>query len=155
LKIAISAIKYAFLRVGVGKNITFDLEKDIQFDGDTGPYLMYVYTRAQSILDSAEEFPKDFSIDETKNLNPHTKALVRHISRLQDIVLSSAINYSPSTLCTYLFELGQAFNQFYQEVPVLKSNEEDRQYLLAVVKATAETIKTGLNLLGIDTVSRM
>jgi arginyl-tRNA synthetase len=155
LKIAISAIKYAFLRVGVGKNITFDLEKDIQFDGDTGPYLMYVYTRAQSILDSAEEFPKDFSIDETKNPNLYTKTLIRYISKSQDIVLGSAINYSPSTLCTYLFELGQAFNQFYQEVPVLNSKKEDRQYLLAVVKATAETIKTGLNLLGIDTVSRM
>jgi arginyl-tRNA synthetase len=155
LKIAISAIKYAFLRVGVGKNITFDLEKDIQFDGDTGPYLMYVYTRAQSILDSAEESLKDFSIDEIKNPNLYTKTLIRYISKSQDIVLGSAINYSPSTLCTYLFELGQAFNQFYQEVPVLNSKKEDRQYLLAVVKATAETIKTGLNLLGIDTVSRM
>jgi arginyl-tRNA synthetase len=155
LKIAISAIKYAFLRVGVGKNITFDLKKDIQFDGDTGPYLMYVYTRAQSILDSVQEFPKEFSTNDIKNLSPYTKALIRYISKLQDIVLSSAINYSPSTLCTYLFELGQAFNQFYQEVPVLKSKKEDRQYLLTVVKATAETIKTGLNLLGIDTVTRM
>jgi arginyl-tRNA synthetase len=70
-------------------------------------------------------------------------------------VLGSAVNYSPSTLCTYLFELGQAFNQFYQEVPVLKSKKEDRKYLLAIVKATAETMKMGLNLLGIETVSRM
>jgi arginyl-tRNA synthetase len=155
LKIAVSAIKYAFLRVGVGKNLTFDLKKDIQFDGDTGPYLMYVYTRAQSILDSAENKLGNFTQQGDVTLSPHVIGLIRHIGKVKDIVLSSAINYSPSTLCTYLFELGQAFNQFYQEVHVLKSKEEDRQYLLAVVKATAETMKMGLNLLGIETVSRM
>jgi arginyl-tRNA synthetase len=155
LKIAISAIKYAFLRVGVGKNLTFDLKKDIQFDGDTGPYLMYVYTRAQSILDSAENKLGNFTQQADITSSPHVIGLIRHISKVRDIVLSSAVNYSPSTLCTYLFELGQAFNQFYQEVHVLKSKEEDRQYLLAVVKATAETMKMGLNLLGIETVSRM
>ncbi|MDD3474675.1 MAG: DALR anticodon-binding domain-containing protein, partial [Candidatus Dojkabacteria bacterium] len=70
-------------------------------------------------------------------------------------VLSSAINYSPSTLCTYLFELGQKFNSFYQEVNVLNSDKENRALLLNIVKATAETMKTGLNLLGIETVERM
>jgi arginyl-tRNA synthetase len=155
LKIAIAAIKYAFLRVGVGKNITFDLKKDIEFDGDTGPYLMYVYTRAQSILDSAKNKPDDFIKYENASSNPHVIGLIRNISKARSVVLGSAVNYSPSTLCTYLFELGQAFNQFYQEVPVLKSKKEDRKYLLAIVKATAETMKMGLNLLGIETVSRM
>jgi arginyl-tRNA synthetase len=116
---------------------------------------MYVYTRAQSILNSAEDVDIDLLEKADIISDPHTKGLVRHISKLKGGVLGSAINYSPSTLCTYLFELGQAFNQFYQEVPVLKSKEENREYLLAVVKATAESMKIGLNLLGIDTVSRM
>jgi arginyl-tRNA synthetase len=116
---------------------------------------MYVYTRAQSILDSANNTLDDFSKHANIVSNPHVTSLVRHISKVGGVVLDSAINYSPSTLCTYLFELGQAFNQFYQEVHVLKSKEEDKKYLLAVVKATAETMKMGLNLLGIETVSRM
>ena len=154
-KISVSAIKYAFLRVGVGKNIAFDINKDIKFEGGTGPYLMYVYTRARSIIDSADIAISELTPISGPLSNPHVKRLVRHISRVDGIVLSSSINYSPSTLCTYLFELGQIFNQFYQEVNVLNSNEEDRKLLLAVVEATAKCMETGLYLLGIDTVSRM
>ncbi|KUK76632.1 MAG: Arginine--tRNA ligase [candidate division WS6 bacterium 34_10] len=154
-KIAVSAIKYAFLRVSVGKNIAFDVNKDIKFEGDTGPYLMYVYTRARSIIESADETPTSSAYVGARLTNTYIKELVRQISRLNDIVLSSSINYSPSTLCTYLFELGQIFNKFYQEVNVLNSQDEDRDLLLAIVNATAESMKEGLYLLGIDTVSRM
>ena len=155
LKIAVGAIKYAFLRVSVGKNIVFDISKDIQIDGDTGPYLMYVYTRAKSILDSAE----DFSTQDTHKTEimsaPHIQVLMRQISRARDTVLDSAVNYSPSTFCTYLFELGQIFNQFYQEINVLNAENEDRQLLSVLVRATAEIMKEGLYLLGIETVDRM
>ena len=155
MKIAIGAIKYAFLRVTVGRNIAFDVKKDIQVDGDTGPYLMYVYTRATSILNSVEDdalFNLDLSVNQ---LTPHTKSLMRDISRVSNVVLSSSIGYSPSTLCTYLFELGQTFNHFYQEVNVLNANEDEKPLLLAIVKSTAEIMKTGLYLLGIETVERM
>jgi arginyl-tRNA synthetase len=154
-KIAVSAIKYAFLRVSVGKNIAFDINNDIKFEGDTGPYLMYVYTRARSIVDSADQVASGMACVDGCLSDTYTKALVRQISKLREIVLSSSVNYSPSTLCTYLFELGQVFNQFYQEVNVLNSDEEDRALLLSIVDATAETMQTGLYLLGIDTVSRM
>jgi arginyl-tRNA synthetase len=154
-KIAVSAIKYAFLRVSVGNNIAFDINKDVKFEGDTGPYLMYVYTRARSIIESADEAPTSSACVGVCLTNIYMKELVRQISRLNDIVLSSSVNYSPSTLCTYLFALGQIFNKFYQEVNVLNSQEEDRDLLLAIVKATAESMKEGLHLLGIDTVSRM
>jgi arginyl-tRNA synthetase len=155
MKIAVGAIKYAFLRVGVGKNITFDISKDIQVDGDTGPYLMYVYTRAKSILDSADEETRSTTCVGSCLSSPHVKVLVRKISSYNHVVLNSAINYSPSTLCTYLFELGQIFNQFYQEVNVLNAEDEDRELLLAIVEASAEIMKSGLNLLGIETVNRM
>ncbi|OGC37820.1 hypothetical protein A2436_02700 [candidate division WS6 bacterium RIFOXYC1_FULL_33_9] len=69
------------------------------------------------------------------------------------MLLNSSLNYSPSTLCTYLFDLGQTFNKFYQNVRVLDS--EDMEYLLTVVDATAKTIKHGLNVLGIDVVEKM
>jgi arginyl-tRNA synthetase len=154
-KIAVSAIKYAFLRVSVGKNIVFDINSDIKFEGDTGPYLQYVYTRAKSIIDSADTRSISSTCIGTCLSDPHVKGLVRQISRLNDAVLSSSINYSPSTLCTYLFELGQIFNQFYQEVNVLNAQEDDIELLLTIVKATSECMKTGLYLLGIETVERM
>jgi arginyl-tRNA synthetase len=155
LKIAVGAIKYAFLRVSVGKNISFDIGKDIQVDGDTGPYLMYVYTRAKSILDSAEDILSNTTCVGNCLSDPHVKGLIREISRIKEVVLNSAINYSPSTLCTYLFELGQKFNQFYQEVNVLNAEDKDKELLLAVVEATADIMKTGLYILGIETVDRM
>ena len=155
MKIAIGAIKYAFLRVSVGKNIIFDITKDIQIDGDTGPYLMYVYTRAMSILNSSESSFENLDDLNGAQLTPHVKALIRAISRFDSVVLNSSVNYSPSTLCTYLFELGQTFNHFYQEVNVLNSTEDEKPLLLAIVRSTAEIMKTGLYLLGIETVERM
>ena len=154
-KIAISAIKYAFLRVSVGKNIVFDLKKDIQFDGDTGPYLMYVYTRALSIIKSCDvEYKSSICLNKYVG-DVSVMALIRQISRSSSVVLNASINYAPSTICTYLFELGQSFNRFYQNVSVLKANQEDQKFLLAVVESTTEIMKTGLNLLGITTVDRM
>jgi arginyl-tRNA synthetase len=154
-KIAISAIKYAFLRVSVGKDIVFDLEKDIQFDGDTGPYLMYVYTRALSILKASEvEYDSSVCLEGCLS-NPVVLGLVKQIGKSSSVVLNASANYSPSTLCTYLFELGQIFNRFYQEVNVINSDPEEQKFLLAIVKSTTQIMEAGLNILGISTVERM
>ena len=153
--IAIASIKYAFLRVGVGKNLVFDINKDIQFEGDTGPYLLYVYTRAKSIIDDAEDQLNSSVCIGGCLSNVNIKVLVRKISKARKIVLSSSLGYSPSSLCTYLFELGQSFNSFYNEVNVLNAPEEERQLLLAIVECTAQIMKEGLELLGIKTVSSM
>jgi len=148
--VAIGAIKYAFIKVSVGKDVIFDFDKATSFDGDTGPYLQYVYARCRSILKDVEVSNDCSDIPE---LDVYTKELLRQISRYKDIVLSSALNYSPSTLCTYLFDLGQTFNSFYQNVRVLDS--ENREFLLRVVYCTALTVKEGLNVLGIKVVDKM
>ena len=148
--IAVASIKYSFLKVTVGKDVIFDFEKSTSFDGDTGPYLLYVYARCNSILEGGK------GTDSTKTipvLDSHTKGLLRVISRYQPILLSSALTYSPSTLCSYLFDLGQTFNTFYTNVRVLDS--EDKEFLLGVVEATSQTMKHGLNTLGINVVERM
>ncbi|KKP44037.1 MAG: arginyl-tRNA synthetase, arginyl-tRNA synthetase [candidate division WS6 bacterium GW2011_GWF1_33_233] len=110
----------------------------------------YVYARCNSILGQVKEVVSQKSSIE---LDVYSKELIRHISRYESILLSSSLNYSPSTLCTYLFDLGQTFNKFYQNVRVLDS--ENMEYLLTVVDATAKTIKHGLNVLGIDVVEKM
>ncbi len=148
--IAVAAIKYSFIKVSVGKDVIFDFEKATSFDGDTGPYLQYVYARCNSILTEASS--RENKISEVV-LDPHTKELLRVIGKYRGILLSSAVNYSPSTLCSYLFDLGQTFNAFYQNVRVLDS--ENREFLLKVVEATAHTMKHGLNILGIKVVEKM
>lgn len=148
-KISLAAIKYAFLKVSVGKDVIFDFEKSITFEGDTGPYLLYVYTRCMSIL-------KGLDIEEgsiTNELNPYTKELLREIVKYKDILLRSSLEYSPSTLCSYLFDLAQSFNSFYQNVRVLDS--KDRGFLLIVVDAMAKTMRHGLGVLGISVVEKM
>jgi len=154
-RIAVGAIKYAFLKVSVGKDITFDIEKSISFEGDTGPYLMYVYSRCNSILKEADfENPSGVCIESCMD-NPLVKGLSVQISRYEKQLLDSSINYSPSILAQYLFSLGQTFNSFYQGVRVLDAPDEEREILLSLVKATMVVMQDGLDKLGIEVVEKM
>jgi len=149
-KIAIAAIKYAYLKVSIGKDIAFDFDQVISFDGDTGSYLLYVYARCKSILNEA----KIEGVLNTQVLeNIYTKSLVKQISRYNNVVLNSSENYSPNTLCQYLFDLGQSFNVFYQNVNVL--NSEQKEGLISILEATAQVMKNGLDMLGIEVVEEM
>ncbi len=149
-KIAIAAIKYAYLKVAIGRDIAFDIDQAISFDGDTGSYLLYVYARCNSILNEVKE---KGVVEESVLKNVYIKDLLKQISRYEQAVLSSSQNYSPSTLCQYLFDLGQSFNVFYQNVNVL--NSENRKELIPVLEATMQVMKNGLDLLGIKVVEKM
>lgn len=149
-KIAIAAVKYAFLKVSVGKDVIFDLDKSISFEGDTGPYLLYVYTRCKSILEG-QSISSAEHID--PEINTYTKQLLRTLVKYQSVLLDSSLSYTPNTLCSYLFDLGQAFNSFYQNVRVLDS--ENKESLLVLVDAVSKVMKNGLNTLGINVVERM
>lgn len=154
-KIAQAAIKYAFLKVGVGKDVIFDFEKSISFDGDTGPYLLYVYARGNSLLkDSESEGIGNICVGSCLG-NLYTKELLGHISKYEGVVLNSGISYSPAILCQYLFDLGQRFNNFYQNVRILDAQDDEKAFLLSIVEATMITMKDGLNLLGIQVVEQM
>lgn len=148
-KIAVASVKYAFLKVSVGKDVIFDFEKSTSFDGDTGPYLLYVYARAVSLLSSGGSFGK-VSLG---SLDPSVKDLLRVLGKYPAVLLTSSLNYSPNSLCSYLFDLGQAFNTVYQNVRILDS--ENKGALLSVVSAVSKTMKHGLNVLGIDVVEKM
>jgi len=152
-KIAVAAIKYSFLKVSIGKDVIFDLDKATSFDGDSGPYLLYVYARCISILrEYLKEIPSiDFS--SISDLDIYTKELLRAISKYKYILLSSATNYTPNILCSYLFDLGQTFSSFYQNVKVLGSSNED--FLVNVIVSTSKVMKEGLNALGIESVDKM
>lgn len=150
--IALAAIKYSFLKSDAYKNIVFDLEKSIAKEGDSGPYLLYTYVRTQSILQKTSNFKKQPSkID----LNAEEGNILRLLYQLPEVVEQAALRYSPHLIATYLFQLAQTFNFFYQKHPVLKADESIRQFRLALTSAVGERIKEGLHLLGIETVSKM
>ncbi len=152
LKIAVAAIKYAFLRVGVGGDIVFDASKALSFDGDTGPYLLYVYARCKSLLKNGGE-GEVMGGDILGEAS--VKGLLGVLSKARQSVLNSGVNYSPSTLTQYTFDLAQSFNNFYQQIKILEAPEKDRASLLAMTKATMLAIGGCLELMGIPVVDEM
>jgi arginyl-tRNA synthetase len=159
-KAAVSAVKYAMLRVGAASDIAFDIDTSISFDGDSGPYLQYTYARCKSVLRKS----KNVSTLEIRlsnvDLNPEERALAMKIIQFDDVVADAAVNFAPNTLCTYLFELAQSFNTFYAKHSILGelsavSSQPSAYHRLALTAATAQVLKDGLYLLGIETVERM
>ncbi len=154
-KAAVAAVKYSFLKVGVSSEIAFDLEASVSFEGDSGPYLQYTYARAKSVLrkgagDGAQGTGKIELNPEPSALNPDERLLARAITQFPDMVKEAAENFAPNTICTYLFQLAQNFNGFYANNPIVGN-----ELRLALTKATAQVIKNGLYLLGIDVLEQM
>lgn len=156
-KVAIAAIKYGMLKYNPMSNIVFDIESNIAFEGDTGPYLQYTHARAASIERKYKERYGQESVDLSfTGLNTYEKDLIRHLQKYADWVSKSADAYSPNYLCEYLFNLSQKFNLFYNHAPII--NEEDSQkraFRLLVTLKTKSILQSGLSLLGIDAPDRM
>lgn len=154
-KIAVGAVKYAFLKVGVGEDIVFDFDKAISFDGDTGPYIQYVYSRCNSLIEEyGDKDVKSLCLDACLSIG-YTRGLSRATSKYREVLLDSAKMYSPSTLCQYLFDLSKTFNSFYQNVRLSDTSEDEIGVLLLIVRAVMNIIEDGLNRLGIQVVGRM
>lgn len=151
-----AAIKYAFLKSSIGKDIIFNFDESVSFEGNSGPYLQYVYVRTQSVLRKVQSLKlKVQSVGEGLEIKTEERELLKMLIRFEETVEESATRYAPNVLCTYLFELAQAFNLFYQRCPILKEEETVKQFRLLLTDKTGETIKNGLNLLGIQAPSKM
>ncbi len=151
--IAIAALKFTILRATAGKNINFDPETSLSFEGDSGPYLQYTAVRANSILQKAKEV----------QLNPNanipsgwiTTNLERMISRFPDVVTVSINEWAPHHVVGYLVELGQLFNSWYATGKIIDETDEASSYKLALVESFLKTMKNGLYLLGIEVPEKM
>ncbi len=152
-QIGIGAIKYNDLSQDREKDIIFDWDKIINLKGNSGPYVQYAHARIQSVLDKAGNFdlaelPGKIEDNETK--------LIARIFWFGEVVKESADNFTPHTLCNYIFSLAQDFSNFYNLNPILSAdNDGIKNFRLAICKATGSIIKTSLNLLGIDAPERM
>ncbi len=171
-KIAVAAIKYAFLKNGIGKDVVFDLEKSLSFEGDSGPYIQYTYARAKSVLRKAEG-ARSKKAEKTGDLAVEELAVLRYLYRFPEVVSAAAKQYAPNLVCSYLFELAKRYNNLYNNLPILsrtlRSSSLDKlgtaglnnlpilgdNTRLAITSATSIVLKNGLNLLGIEALERM
>lgn len=155
-KVGIGAIKYADLCKTRTNDYVFDWESMLSFEGNTGPYLQYAYTRINSIFNKANEDMAHFNHSMLLNTEQE-KALALKTMQFSEVINQVADEAYPHTLCTYLYELASLFMTFYEACPVLKSgiDIELRNSRLQLSKAVALTLKSGLELLGIDIMNKM
>lgn len=149
LKIAMAAIFYGDLKNNRANNIVFDIKRFVSFDGDTGPYILYSYARASSILKKVTT-KKKFEVLE---LEPKEIELVKKLSQFPEIVLNSYQNLSPSIIANYSYQLARIFNEFYHACPVIGSEQEE--FRLALVESFRQVLRNSLKLLGIKTLEQM
>lgn len=151
--VGVGAIKYALLKNGIGKDTAFSFEESISFEGNAGPYLQYTYVRTRSVLEKAGGM-QDIGAS-SPEISSDERQLLVQLLRFDETVTEAAKRYSPSLIATYLFELAQQFNLFYQKYPILKEEGETRMFRLQLTEVVGKTIQQGLSLLGIQTPERM
>lgn len=148
-RIALAAIFYGDLKNNRENNIIFDADKFLSFEGDTGPYLLYSYARASSIVKKVKSKKEVKIID----LNDYEVRLLKKINSFGEVVSLAYDNLSPNLVANYSFELSQIFNEFYHSCPVMGSIEEG--FRLKLVDSFRITLKKALDLLGIDVLEEM
>ena len=154
--VGMGALKYFILKVDARKNMLFNPEESIDFNGNTGPFIQYTYARIRSILRKAEAEGIEPKADVDTELNEKEVALIQKMSEYGAAVAQAGKDYSPSGIANYCYELTKAFNQFYHDYSILGAETTElKQMRLALARNVAKTIKNGMALLGIEVPERM
>lgn len=149
--VAKGAIKYGMTRIDPNKKIVFDMKEWLKLDGESGPYLQYVYARINSMLGKLGKPTTTDLVFETQQEHD----VINHLMQFNTVIQQAVDQYKPSFLTAYLYDLGRYYNSFYAECPVGSAAEPVRSSRLTLSKAVAETMKQGLSLLGIEAPERM
>ena len=157
-KIGMGALKYYILKVDPRKNMTFNPAESIDFNGNTGPFIQYTYTRIKSVFRKAEHLginTGQISFSGTKT-GPKEIELIKLLRKFSETVSAAATSYSPALIANYCYDLSREYNQFYHDFSILgEADEEIRNLRLLLSKVTSEIIYTGMWLLGIEMPERM
>ena len=156
--VGMGALKYFILKVDARKNMLFDPEESIDFNGNTGPFIQYTYARIRSILRKAAE--QCISIPETLPTNTELSekeiSLIQHLNGFTATLRQAGADYNPASIANYCYELVKEYNQFYHDFSVLREENADKQAVrLALSSAVAKVVKNGMSLLGIEVPERM
>ena len=156
--LAMGALKYFILKVDPKKNMIFNPEESIDFNGNTGPFIQYSYVRINSMLKKAESLNiLNQEIDFSKlNIEEKEKSLLRFAHEFPAVVAESANTLSPALIANFLYDIAKEYNQFYHDFPVLKEIDTTKAYFrIKLSEFVGLILKTGLNLLGIEVPERM
>ncbi|GAA6618878.1 arginine--tRNA ligase [Scytonema sp. NUACC26] len=154
--VGISAVKYADLSQNRTSNYIFSYDKMLALKGNTAPYMLYAYVRTQGISREGNIDYGKIKADAPIILQEELElTLAKHLLQLDEILMEVEKDLLPNRLCEYLYQLSQKFNQFFENCPVLKSEEPVRTSRLILCDLTARTLKLGLSLLGINVLERM
>ena len=151
--VGMGALKYFILKVDARKNMLFNPEESIDFNGNTGPFIQYTHARIRSILRKA---PSMISLSSTTSLSSKEVELIQKMSEYGAAVEQAGKDYSPSGIANYCYELTKVFNQFYHDYSILnEEDEEKKQTRLVIARNVAKILKNGMGLLGIEVPERM
>jgi len=156
-RLSLAALKFFILKVDPKKRMLFNPEESIDFQGDTGPFVMYTYTRIRSILRQAESW------NHPAETNPSDMALssgevqvIKLLNEYESTIENAAREYNPAAICQYVLDLAKAYNRLYNEVSILKEpNDSIKKFRLELAASTAICLKSTLSILGIEVVERM
>ena len=154
--VGMGALKYFILKVDARKNMLFNPEESIDFNGNTGPFIQYTYARIRSIMRKAEGIALPDTLADNMPVNEKESDLIQKINAFGAAVAQAGKDYSPSGIANYCYELTKEFNQFYHDYSILNADtEEEKIVRLTIAKNVAKTIKNGMALLGIEVPERM
>ena len=156
--VGMGALKYFLLKVDARKNMLFNPEESIDFNGNTGPFIQYTYARIRSILRKAAEagieVPAQLPTD--VELSAKEEALVQHVADFANVVRQAGQEYSPSSVAAYCYDLVKEYNQFYHDFSILREEDaKKRAFRLMLSKNVAKVVRLGMSLLGIEMPERM
>jgi len=143
-RVSLGAVKYAFLRSRMGGDIVYDPNESVSLHGNSGPYLQYAHARAVSILSKSQATPAPH---DDVHFDQNERALLVKLSEYQEVVARAVSELMPHHVCTYLYELAQSFNRFYESSRIIDDPRESTRLIL--VERYAKTLQTGLALLNI------
>ncbi|MCH5318310.1 MAG: arginine--tRNA ligase [Paramuribaculum sp.] len=154
--IGLGALKYFLLKVDPRRNIVFDPKESIDFNGNTGPFIQYTYARIRSVLRKASEAGMSTTGYVGVKAGERETTLIQRLADFPDVVAEAGRNYSPALIANYTYELVKEYNQFYHDCSILREDDEKvRALRLTLSRVTADTIRTGMDLLGIKVPERM
>ena len=160
-KVAVSSLKFSILRKHIGDDVVYDPVKSLDFNGDTGPYLLYSYARANSVVEKSG-LRSDLSKPDLyeglshENLHPKERALLVEMLKFPYIAFESAKFLSPHIVANYAINLSQKYNSFYNELPINNAQtKQEKEFRLALSISFMQVLRNSLYLLGISTVEKM
>ena len=156
--VGLGALKYFILKVDARKNMTFNPKESIDFNGNTGPFIQYTYARIRSILRKAKEegieIPESLPLN--IQLNVKEESLIQKLAEFNEVVKQAGLDYSPSIIANYCYDLVKEYNQFYHDFSILhEENKDVKLFRLVLSSNISKVVRLGMGLLGIEVPERM